>query len=343
MPESEVQSTPSPAPNEAATASTLNKFSADPYPFEQLEEAPEGDFSYEFDKKMGGTRITKYNGSMTGLRIPATLEGEPVAVIGAGAFTNSAVEAVYIPEGITIIEEDAFRNCKALTDISFPASLTEIKGIPFSTETAVSYKGFIFNGNEVVSAVALREYGYELMQFGGYNWFVLERAGDKVLLLSVGIIIDRTYHPGMAEITWEGSKTRQWLNEDFYESISQEERERIADTLVINKANPWYGIDGGNDTTDKIFLLSIEEVVKYFGDSGQMAEKPSGASQYIDDEYNKARIIYSMGGASWWWLRSPGNAGNRAVYVGRGGDIDVFGLGVGSNNRSVRPALWLNL
>ncbi|MDR0220891.1 MAG: leucine-rich repeat domain-containing protein [Lachnospiraceae bacterium] len=336
-------SSPPSAPAKETVANVPTKPAAAAYHFDQLAEAAAGDFDYEPDQTTGGMMITKYNGSLTGLRLPATIEGQPVTAIGAGAFTNSVVEAMYVPESVVVIGVNAFRNCKAMTDIYFPDSLAAIEGVPFSTDVAVSYKGLVFKGNEVVSAVAMREYGYGLMEYGGRNWFVLEQAGDKALLLCVGIIEERTFNPGMMEITWEGSKTRQWLNEDFYNSISQEERERIADTLVVNQANPWYNIDGGNDTTDKIFLLSLAEVVKYFGDSGQLAEKPSGATQYIDDEHNKARIVYITGGAAWWWLRSPGDAGNRVAYVTRDGFIDIYGLGAGSNNRGVRPALWLSL
>jgi hypothetical protein len=90
------------------------------------------------------------------------------------------------------------------------------------------------------------------------------------------------------------------------------------------------GSDTGNDTDDYIFLLSLEEVVRYFGDSGQLANGPSENRNAIDDQYNEARIAYDFGG--WWWLRSPG-----------GGDIGVSGTRVDDDYHGVRPALWINL
>ncbi|MDR0221369.1 MAG: leucine-rich repeat domain-containing protein [Lachnospiraceae bacterium] len=362
-------------------------------PFDSLEVAPESDFSYKFDSATGGMMITKYNGSMTGLRIPETIEGEPVTAIGEEAFGNSAIEVVDIPDSVVAIGEKAFRGCGALTDISLPSGLTAIEagtfrgcgaltdislpsgltaieaeaffscsslteitlpdsvatidGAIFSTDIAVTYKGLVYNGNEVVTAAVLSGYGYEPMEYGGHNWFVLDRAEGKALLLSAGIIEDRAYHADYGEITWEGSTIRQWLNEDFYYSIGKEERERIAETSIVNNDNPWFGTEGGNDTTDKIFLLSIEEVVQYFGDSGQLANRPvdkwGWGSDYIDDEYNAARIAYETGGgASWWWLRSPGGRSFYAASVGRGGDFRVIGDGVGGVG-GIRPALWLNL
>jgi hypothetical protein len=45
----------------------------------------------------------------------------------------------------------------------------------------------------------------------------------------------------------------------------------LADNHPDGSYGPGVTVSGGNDTTDKIFILSIEEVVQYFGDSGQLA------------------------------------------------------------------------
>ena len=59
-----------------------------------------------------------------------------------------------------------------------------------------------------------------------------------------------------------------YLNGEFYNRFSENEKARIAETRVITNNNPWrQNINGGEDTTDKIFLLSIEEVVEHLGDS----------------------------------------------------------------------------
>ena len=48
-----------------------------------------------------------------------------------------------------------------------------------------------------------------------------------------------------------------------------------------NPNNPWYGSMGGEDTQDKIFLLTIEDVVcKYFGDSSRLLYNPSKNHRY---------------------------------------------------------------
>ena len=59
---------------------------------------------------------------------------------------------------------------------------------------------------------------------------------------------------------------RKYLNRDFYQSFS--EFDRGEDLKAVTKDN--YSTNGGNPAADKVFLLSIEEVIKYFGDSGQI-------------------------------------------------------------------------
>lgn len=52
----------------------------------------------------GAATVTGYSGESTYPRIPDTLGGAPVRIIGAGTFTDTAVRNVYVPEGVTTIE-----------------------------------------------------------------------------------------------------------------------------------------------------------------------------------------------------------------------------------------------
>lgn len=216
------------------------------------------------------------------------------------------------------------------------------------------------------------------MQFGGYDWYVLEKQKDKMLLLTEKVIENRIYQSKKQEITWENCDMRKYLNEEFYHSFHPAERSRIIEVDNINKDNPWYGTSGGNFTKDKIFLLSIEEVVRYFGDSGQLKERYMYPNcdwckdeflPWIDDSYNiNRRAVNSDGMVISWRLRSPGANGQLVAFVtGNCGDeFDHGGLNVSgggdlspdghfifdssdtltvldgkSNLNGVRPALWL--
>lgn len=56
---------------------------------------------------------------------------ESVQEIGTEAFRKAAFTELSLPEGITKIEQSAFRECKQLTNISIPASVTAIDGYAF--------------------------------------------------------------------------------------------------------------------------------------------------------------------------------------------------------------------
>ncbi|MDR0219987.1 MAG: tetratricopeptide repeat protein [Lachnospiraceae bacterium] len=213
-----------------------------------------------------------------------------------------------------------------------------------------------------------------IVTFGGYEWRVLEVSGGKALLLAEYVVEHRAYHDEFADTTWAECALRGYLNGEFLERFDEGERARVAETRVVNDNNPWkktmaagivvYGdTPGGEDTTDRVFLLSLAEVARYFGDSGQLAITPDTMSEllqdFIDDEYNGARVAYDLedGAASWWWLRSPGGVwslaaayvhddgrldiGGAAVYGG--GDTDEEGRVIHSEDGGVRPALWLIL
>ncbi|MCL2678562.1 MAG: DUF6273 domain-containing protein [Clostridiales bacterium] len=181
--------------------------------------------------------------------------------------------------------------------------------------------------------------------------------GGKALIISNDILERRQYNGKFEKITWENCDLRGYLNNEFYNTtFTAAERTRIATTQVKNDDNQWYGTAGGNDTTDKIFLLSLEEAVKYFGDSGQLANRP-GDTWWIDDQYNSARIAYRKNGkaewfAVWWWLRSPGFDSGSAAIVDGDGSVGVRGYNVHVGDYyvyndyasgGVRPALWLDL
>lgn len=195
--------------------------------------------------------------------------------------------------------------------------------------------------------------------FGGYQWHILEIKNDIALIITDNIIDQKPYHNKSGDVTWADCSLREYLNGEFYNSFSLEDQARI--TPVLNKTpnNSWYASNGGVDTLDNIFLLSIEEVVcKYFGDSSKNLENKSEKQRYWFQKKDlnniKRRSKYDEY-IWWWWLRSPGRDNRRAVYVHGDGNIGIQGNGTfhyssntihpltGDNSGGVRPSLWLKI
>jgi hypothetical protein len=193
------------------------------------------------------------------------------------------------------------------------------------TETLAKYQPYIFGAGDDI-------------MFGGCEWLALERQKNQALLISKDILDVQAYHEDYHDITWENCGLRQWLNGYFYNKFDAADRERILDA---NTKSAYSAPVGGNETGDRFFLLSIDETVQYFGDSGGLAQGNADNAWVIDDEYNDARMAYYQGAFEWWWLRSPGESGNYAAYVNYDGGIELYGCSF-SDRGGVRPALWLD-
>jgi hypothetical protein len=188
--------------------------------------------------------------------------------------------------------------------------------------------------------------GQRNVSFGKYKWRVLDVKDGKALLLSEYILEKRAYHHEYVGITWEQCDLRSYLNGEFLQIFKEEEQVQMASVSNKNENNQWFNTAGGNDTKDKIFLLSLTETVKYFGDSGKL-QNPSNEEKYqcyFRDQYNDARKTQTGILANWWWwLRSPGCNGLYAAYVDGFGDLQMYGHTAFLVEGGVRPALWLNL
>jgi hypothetical protein len=168
----------------------------------------------------------------------------------------------------------------------------------------------------------------KIVQMGGYNWIVIKEEDGKQLLLSEKILEDRAYHSAGGAVTWETSELRSYLNGEFYDkTFTDAEKARIVETTIENKSNSQYGVAGGNDTTDKVFLLSLSEAENYLGSGIELLRG----------------IEADTGAGNWWHLRSPGEATDVAASVNSIGLIDYHGVagGVTDPTGGVRPAMWI--
>ena len=183
----------------------------------------------------------------------------------------------------------------------------------------------------------------DTISFGRFQWLVLDLKDDQALIISKGTFGEEYYHHSNIDISYAESSIREYLMSHVYLFFNAEDRSRMIETTNENLNNQWYGTSGGEATIDKIFLLSISEVVRYFGDSGKLDNRPED-TWFISDDYNEKRIALTDGEGVDWWLRSPGETANYACFVTPSGVIVMEGVEVNYPLKcGIRPALWLKL
>ena len=170
------------------------------------------------------------------------------------------------------------------------------------------------------------------------EWLVLAVEGDRALVISRYSLDAKPYNEKNQSVTWESCTLRTWLNGEFYNSVfSSEEKGRIRRQSLRNPDNGEYGTKGGNATSDRIFLLSIEEAEKYFKDDNARKCLPTAYTK------NREAGVDKESGTVWWWLRTPGSSSKNAAGVNYGGVVRSSGGNVNYSSGTVRPAFWLDL
>ena len=231
------------------------------------------------------------------------------------------------------------------------------------SKTAGSYTYFRGSDGEWYAKLASKYYKVEPIK-----WRVLTTDYDhdgnpstagKKLLHAENTLINKAYHANSNN--YENSSVRAYLTGDFYATaFTQEEQNAIATTTVINNArstNPDSNatqFNGGvnqyasdNATSDKIFLLSEQEVTK--ADYGFAAYNAYGTGStrirkvtaFAKESGALASTRSGYEDAGFWWLRSPTCNSNYTRYVSYDGSADNLDS-VFNDGRGVVPALCLN-
>ncbi|MCR5544298.1 MAG: DUF6273 domain-containing protein [Eubacterium sp.] len=195
--------------------------------------------------------------------------------------------------------------------------------------------------NEKVK-VSVRGCEWDTVIFGKFEgeeiaWRVLNVDGDEAFLLSDKVHeTKREYNDENGNNTWKECTLRTWLNGYFYNNaFSDDERSMIKEKNVINNDNEFYGSSGGDNTIDKIYLLSLDEIKNnsYGFPELYQVESQTRMAEDLDDV------------AVYWWLRSPGRSAEYVSIVYADGTISFYGQGNNFDNdvEGVRPVLHIDL
>jgi len=259
-------------------------------------------------------------------------------------------------------------------------TLNTIELTPLGTGYTIGVGTMHFFRQEPVSRA--NDGPFEIVEFGDTTWLVLDRDAEGMLLLREHVLEDtRNFNRrGELDLGWRNSDLRTWLNRQYLNGFDPIYRDRIRQTNINNTTLFGEPIPATNhrdspeaDTTDRIFILSVEEAVLYFttlhenalasaidrmqselgtvflGQASQLLQ--AEASRHSSDEEG---IVQS------WWLRTPDLSNtsgftsntfrrfivlsNSTRFVGENIGISAGAIGRtdASNNRvHVRPAMWV--
>jgi hypothetical protein len=156
------------------------------------------------------------------------------------------------------------------------------------------------------------------------EWIVLDVQDGKALLLSKYCIDSRVFNTRKRDISWKLCILRTWLNADFYNSAFTSGEKQIILKTELPK----------DDVTDRIFLLSGEEVMKYLPD-------PDYVYVAYPTKYAMERgVVMNIDNSCGWWVRTPGMVDTRALVFGSGqGEF----VPVNKDCYGVRPAMWVSI
>lgn len=174
------------------------------------------------------------------------------------------------------------------------------------------------------------------------EWLVLDKEGDRVLVISKYALDCKPY--GQNSVTWETCVMRSWLNKVFiYQAFTSSEMSKIPTVTVTADANPANDTDPGNDTQDKMFLLSIDEFSNFYNSFSE--HMPCLPTEYAISQGCVVSDRDGYEGNCNWWLRTPGYGRTSASYVTERGRYDFNGEQLFSENDiyAVRPAMWIEL
>ena len=248
--------------------------------------------------------------------------------------------------------------------IYFPAYRVLLETDPERAEELMSEQPWLGIMNASVnSTVELGSYEQDNDKDNGaepIEWMVMDYRDGKYLLVSRYNLDSKAFdaEKDAEGLTWENSDIREWLNGEFMDAAFTDAMKRqIAETVNSNPdmtidatveelsvpggleyINDYQGYENGEDTTDRVFLLSYPEYVRYGLADGQPED-----TDYARDVVNKAG-----GDSSCVWTRTIANQNSPIFQIGDGRIYWGYGMGLTDawhsyNTKGIRPALWFSI
>lgn len=174
---------------------------------------------------------------------------------------------------------------------------------------------------------------YDEEEFVGWQkekieWIPVDKKDGKYLLVTKDSIDYRSLGSELVPVPWAKTELRRWLNEDFYNNVfTDEERAAICDFT-----------DTELGTTDKVFLLSLEESKLIFGLDRYVSGTEYARSKGLEDPMQCEEITTWFGDKYVfypWLTRSFRDGKNWTTGAAERGREAISPAGL-------RPAIWVD-
>ncbi len=209
---------------------------------------------------------------------------------------------------------------------------------------------------------------WHYFRFDPIRWRVIALEDGTACLMADRLLDCQPYDAKGGQVTWERSTVRSWLNgypatendagndytgKGFLDmAFTGNEREAVLETRVENRANSRYGTDCGNDTNDRVFLLSNAEVFEsedaarngFYAANG----KDDPAKRFRSTMYAKCRgtwwsSVNGYMGNSFWFMRTNGYTRESVTYICDFGYIYQRGTIATCEDAGLLPAIRIDL
>ena len=303
---------------------------------EEIREKQEADRK-EAERKAEEARIARAKSFKKAKRVAAIAVPSACAVVVFLIILfNVIIPNVKYNNAVALMNEEKFEEAIAIF-----STLDDYKD---SKKNVLLLENKILKKADIGDIVFFGVYEQDDITFNGkeaIEWLVLAKENNKILVISDKALDCQPYNTTDNDMTWESCSLRKWLNGTFFSSaFSTEEQSLILDTNVSADKNPEYSIDPGNATTDKVFLLSINDVEKYFASDEYRWCSPTAYAKKKGAYISTGGVIGGVANCRW-WLRSPGYDLPFAAIVSASGLVSCES--VSADDACVRPAMWIEV
>ena len=293
----------------------------------------------------------------------------------ACVYFGSYPQTEIVPAAFTAVDDYAVQDGDVLEDPALYKKLAEAEW--HDNETEIDGVRYLrMDRDDAVSSAPDKagHYRWEestewhYFRFDPIRWRVIGLENGTACLMADRLLDCQPYNTADGPVSWETSTIRSWLNSYSAEendagidcrgkgfldmAFSSEQLEAIINTRVVNHSNKAYGTDCGNDTEDRVFLLSNDEVFSsdtaarngFYAGSGY--DDP--AKRFRSTMYAKCRgswwsSVNGYMGNSFWFMRTNGYTQESVTYICDFGYIYSRGTISTCEDAGVLPAIWIDL